>query len=230
MFNSSIMKLHEAIVQLLRQHGGPMTTSEIASMLNENRWYQKKDGSPITPYQIHGRTTNYPFLFGRQKSMVFLQEQSNYNLTVNKSKKTRANSDEDYIISLCDEILGQNGFRQHHFEFLRGDPNSKGETKTLPVDAYYEHINLVVEYREKQHSESVKLFDKPDKLTVSGVSRGEQRKIYDQRRRETLPRFGINLIEISYEYFNYDNRKKIIRDKENDLQIIKRILKGKPIR
>ena len=69
------MKLHEAIVQLLRQHGGPMTTSEIASMLNENQWYQKKDGSPITPYQIHGRTKNYPLIFGRQHKTVFLIEE-----------------------------------------------------------------------------------------------------------------------------------------------------------
>ena len=72
------MKLHEAIVQLLRQQG-PLTTSEIATMLNENQWYRKKDGSPITPYQIHGRTTNYPVLFGRQGTTVFLIDQFNDN-------------------------------------------------------------------------------------------------------------------------------------------------------
>ena len=37
----------------------------------------------------------------------------------------------------------------------------------LPVDAYYEELNLVVEYREKQHTEEIKFFDRSDKITVS---------------------------------------------------------------
>ena len=48
--------------------GRPMSTSEIADELNYNKWYQKKDGSPIIPYQIHGRTKNYPHLFKRINS------------------------------------------------------------------------------------------------------------------------------------------------------------------
>lgn len=30
----------------------------------------------------------------------------------------------------------------------------------LPVDAYYKELNIVVEYREKQHTEEVEFFDK----------------------------------------------------------------------
>jgi hypothetical protein len=91
----------------------------------------------------------------------------------------------------------------------------------LPVDAYYEELNLVVEYREKQHTEEIKFFDRSDKITVSGVDRGEQRKIYDERRRVILPQYGVNLIEISYEDFDYDLRKRIIRNRERDKQIVK---------
>jgi len=97
---------------------------------------------------------------------------------INSSKSSRQNSDEAYVLDLCDEILGQKASRQHKFDFLKGDSGRK-----LPVDGYYEELNLAIEYRERQHSEPVSHFDKPHKMTVSGVHRGEQRKIYDQRRR-----------------------------------------------
>jgi hypothetical protein len=70
------MFLHEAIIKLLEQFGRPMTTTEIANELNTNKWYQKKDGSLITSFQIHGRTKNYPQYFMRTGSMVSLHCQS----------------------------------------------------------------------------------------------------------------------------------------------------------
>ena len=66
------MTLHEAIEKVLLQYGRPMKTAEIADELNRNKWYRKKDGSIITPFQIHGRTRNYPDMFERNGSMVFL--------------------------------------------------------------------------------------------------------------------------------------------------------------
>ncbi len=68
------MTLHEAIVKLLKEKGHSMTTTEIANSLNENKWYTKKDGSAIIPYQIHGRTKNYDKLFRREGATVFLIE------------------------------------------------------------------------------------------------------------------------------------------------------------
>ena len=133
-------------------------------------------------------------------------------------------SDEAYVIDLCDEILNLQASRQHKFSFLLGDPDKRNRRRKLPVDAYYEQLNLVIEYREKQHTEEVKHFDKPDVMTVSGVSRGVQRKIYDQRRREILPKHRIKLVEISYSDFDYNSKKKIIRNKSNDLLTIKQIL------
>ncbi|MFB6320847.1 hypothetical protein [Saccharicrinis sp. FJH54] len=212
-----------------------MTTIEIASELNRNNWYQKKDGSPIEPFQIHGRTRNYPKLFGRNGSTVFLADKSpgfkkaDQTFTKNKTKLSTSrnkDSDEKYIIDLCDQALELKASRQHKFDFLKGDPNSQGRSVLLPVDAYYEELSLVVEYREKQHTEQVQFFDKPNKMTVSGVNRGEQRKIYDQRRREVLPKNGIQLIEISYDDFNHDGQKRIIRDKKRDLDIIKQKIKN----
>ena len=67
-------------------------------------------------------------------------------------KRFRKTTDESYVIDLCDELLGITASRQHRFEFLKGDAGTK-----LPVDAYYKPLNLVIEYREKQHSEQVKI-------------------------------------------------------------------------
>ncbi|ABW19457.1 hypothetical protein [Alkaliphilus oremlandii] len=69
------MKLHDAIEKLIIHTGRPMTTTEIANKLNENKWYTKKDGSPIIPYQIHGRTKNYTRIFTRDGSLVSLKDE-----------------------------------------------------------------------------------------------------------------------------------------------------------
>ncbi len=66
------MKLHDAIINLLEDKKGSMTTQEIADELNRNNWYEKKDKSEITAFQIHGRTKNYPHLFERNGTIVLL--------------------------------------------------------------------------------------------------------------------------------------------------------------
>lgn len=129
---------------------------------------------------------------------------------------SRANSDEVYIIELCDEILGIKVLRLHRFEFLRGESGTP-----LPVDAYYPELNLVVEFHEWQHTEAVAIFDR--KITISGVSRGAQRKIYDQRRAELLPLHGIKLVVISYTDFS--TSKKLKREYNRDIDIVRAILK-----
>lgn len=128
----------------------------------------------------------------------------------------RVNSDEYYVIGLCDEALGLEGIRQHTFPFLLGDSG-----RPLPVDVYYRERNLVIEYYEHQHTEEVKFFNR--RMTVSGVSRGEQRKIYDERRRTELPKHGIKLVIISYSDFGMT--KKLNRNHDADLQTVKGILK-----
>lgn len=141
------------------------------------------------------------------------------------SSSSRENSDETYVIDLCDLALAQTANRRKRFDFLLGDLHKDGVTQTkLPVDAYYETLSLVIEYREIQHFESVAHFDKPENETVSSVSRDEQRRIYDQRREEVLPENNIALVIISYSDFSCDAQHKIMRNKETDLKIIQNIL------
>jgi hypothetical protein len=121
----------------------------------------------------------------------------------------RKHSDETYVLDLCDEILGVKGIRQHRFEFLLGDPGKLGKRARLPVDAFYPPLNLVIEYYEKQHTSAVPIFD--NKPTVSGVPRGQQRLLYDNRRRLELPRNGIRMLEIDYSEFPHAPSKRLVR-------------------
>src|SRR5215813_1407397 len=84
------MTLHDAIEKLLRQTGRPMTTQQIADELNKNRWYQKKDGSTIQAFQIHGRTRNYANIFDRDGSTVSLTRQSVTKVKTLTAKKSSA--------------------------------------------------------------------------------------------------------------------------------------------
>jgi len=179
-----------------------------------------------------------PFLHAERKEKntywYLVRQGAEYSPTVHLStvskkqlgKNKRENSDEYYILNLCDELLNEKASHQHTFPFLLGDFHKDKISRTkLPLDAYYKNLNLVIEYREKQHTEEVLHFDKPEVKTVSGVSRGEQRKIYDQRRRDVLLRKNISLIEINHYAFENDSRMNIIRDKEKDIEILKGILK-----
>jgi len=121
--------------------------------------------------------------------------------------------DENYIIDLCDSILELCAKRQHRFDFLCGDTGSK-----LPVDAYYPEINLVIEYHEKQHTEPVAFWD--NKQTASGIPRGEQRVLYDQRRIEVLPENGINIVVLKYADFEHRSNRRLVRAK-SDVTVIK---------
>lgn len=130
--------------------------------------------------------------------------------------------DEQYIIDLCDQILGFTALRQHKFDFLRGDENKRKQRRRLPIDAYYPTLRLAIEYRELQHSEPVAIMDR--RMTVSGCPRSIQRRIYDERRRTVLPKHHIRLIELDYRQFAHDRKKKLRRDAVADAQTIRSAL------
>lgn len=112
----------------------------------------------------------------------------------------RADSDERYVLDLCDEFLGIQRWRQQRFDWLRGDPSrSRPRGTELPVDGYWPSLGLVVEYQEEQHSKAVEFFDR--RQTVSGVGRAEQRRRNDERKRTEIPEHGLRLIVIEKSAF-----------------------------
>jgi hypothetical protein len=137
---------------------------------------------------------------------------------------TRADSDEHYVLNLCDEVLGSAALRQHRFDWLVGDQARNGARRRLPVDAYWEEFGLVVEYRERQHDEPVAFFDKPERLTVSGVHRGEQRRLYDRRREQLIPEHGLRLVVITPAQLDAKPNGRLRRNREHDLAVLIKLL------
>ncbi|MGW3915446.1 hypothetical protein ACWEBX_28575 [Streptomyces sp. NPDC005070] len=67
-------------------------------------------------------------------------------------------------------------------------------------------------------------FDKPDRLTVSGVHRGEQRALYDARRETEIPGHGLRLAVVRPADLEADGRGRLCRDEESDLAALRKIL------
>ena len=141
------------------------------------------------------------------------------------AKAKRESTDEFYIVTLCDEILKEAASRKHTFSWLFGDMHKKGKTRTLlPLAAFYEEANLVIEFAEKKNKTEAQLA-KLEELTVSGITRGQQIEKYNHRRKEMLAKKDINVITIDYALFETDDKKNLIRDKNEDVGLLKKLLK-----
>lgn len=229
-------------------HSGPVPAKELMPLFISKGIFPSdhREGLPIRkllrdldeermlnliPYVIPERkakNTNWFFSPVSGPKTINVSEIAKKEATTSKSPIIKQiklkDRDEHYVIDLCDAVLETKASRQYTFDFLRGDPGKRGIGTMLPVDAFYEKHYLVIEYIERQHTEKVAFFDRRD--TVSGVKRGEQRRLYDERRRQVLPKHGIKLIEISYTDFKHDSRRKIMRNPESDKAVIKKILKA----
>lgn len=67
------MTLHEAIIEVLKEHSKGLSLSQIASILNKTRTYVKGNGSDIASNQISARVNKYPDLFTKQDGLIFLK-------------------------------------------------------------------------------------------------------------------------------------------------------------
>jgi diadenosine tetraphosphate (Ap4A) HIT family hydrolase len=131
----------------------------------------------------------------------------------------RTESDEKYVLDLVAEVLAEPDYRwQHRFPTLLGDPGQDGKRRPLPVDGYFPRHRLIVEYWERQHSAPVPIMD--EGMTISGVSRGHQRRLYDQRRQAWANANGLQLVILDYRGFATDELGRLIRDPIRDRQAI----------
>ena len=126
-----------------------MTTQQIADELNKNGWYQKKDGSPIQAFQIHGRTRNYSHIFDRNGSTVSLIGQSQTNIKQTEKPKTVKQTKNDNLthskvsldpISNPDTIILILGT-------MPGDKSLKlGEYYAHPGNKFWKVISAITNY------------------------------------------------------------------------------------
>ena len=105
---------------------------------------------------------------------------------------------EQYVVGLLEQLLGP---RDHtnRFDWAVGDVSpATGRAVELPFDAVWERRRLIMEVDEEQHREETPFFDKVDRLTVSGVHRGEQRRLYGARKRAAAVEQGYTVIVIEW--------------------------------
>ena len=145
--------------------------------------------------------------------------------TKQKRALERSNSDEVYLMGLLDELLNETGSRKHTFEYLLGDYHQNGKTRTkLPIDIYYVNLKLALEIVEHPERRKNAIESKEEKLTVSGVTRAEQRLKYFYRKKNTLTNKDKAFIEIPLENFEVDDSFQLIRNKENDERELRTLL------
>ena len=120
------------------------------------------------------------------------------------SKYDRSDSDEKYVVDICDRVIGECGLRQHRFDFLKGKRN-------LPVDIFYPKHSLVIEFMEEHHS-----FQKFNDI-----------KNYDELKRKVLRENGIVLLEIEFLDFAYNSKYRIIRREMEDVLVVDKLIRTK---
>jgi len=165
------------------------------------------------------------FLNARRTTPITESAAVNTATPAARAVRKRDTSDEAYVIDLCDSILGECALRQHRFAWLRGDEGRTG-SRALPVDAYYPSAGVVVEYREIQHDGGVPFFDR--RATLSGVGRGEQRRIYDERRDQLIPGEGLRLVVIKPTDLDSDRRGRLVRSLSADKEAVEKLLSACP--
>lgn len=133
--------------------------------------------------------------------------------------------DQRYVTELLAELLGPPEVEKR-YDWARGDSRDPSRVGVmLPFDAVWEERRLIVEIDERQHGEAVAFFDKPDRLTVSGVHRGEQRKLYDERKVRLAREQGYTVVRVPTSALARLGRR-VAHDRQNDKRVLRELLRN----
>ncbi|MFA9388765.1 MAG: hypothetical protein ACERKD_03105 [Prolixibacteraceae bacterium] len=228
-----------------RKNGAP-----IRSILKELDQYNRLEMMPLVYPERHDDDTYWYFMpaDAPRPTTPYKQEEKK----AGSKNDAPLSSDKNYVIELCDQVIGMKANRTKRFDFLLGDLHKDGVSQTkLPVDAYYAMLHLVVQYNgmkpweatipERKEREESQDSEDPDELDANDVAendedtpeirvkrkvtREEQRTIYEERRARVFPKHDIDYVLISYSNFKHDEELKIIRDEAADLKIVHQALK-----
>ena len=67
-----MMKIEEAIVYVMVQRNGGMTTDQIAEAINRQRLYLRKDGQSVTGKQVYATICRFPEMFTKEAGRIML--------------------------------------------------------------------------------------------------------------------------------------------------------------
>ena len=126
-----------------------------------------------------------------------------------------------YVLDIVEEILGERAEREKRFPWAVGDVSAKtGRSIELPFDAVWASRHLIIEVDEDQHRRPVPFWDKPGVMTVSGISRGQQRALYDDRKRKAGREAGFTVVEIAWERRPEPERRDRATDRRRLVEIL----------
>ena len=66
------MKIEEAIVYVIVQRNGGMTTEQIAGAINRQQLHLRKDGKPVTSAQVYAVICRFPEMFVKEAGRIML--------------------------------------------------------------------------------------------------------------------------------------------------------------
>lgn len=142
--------------------------------------------------------------------------------TISKKEKgvlNIENSDEFYLVNLCDELLQQEASRKHTFNTLVGSQHKRGKGRTkLPLAAYYEDLKLVIEFL--RHDQDFDALDKKAQARIIQIKR------YHQLKKKAVLQKNLLFIEINYDAFTCDDTNKLTRNIAQDKLVLKGYLKN----
>jgi hypothetical protein len=100
------MKLHEAIELVLKENKRPMSTQELADIINARKLYVRGDGLPLPKQQIYLRSRNYVKYFQLDGQMVSLNNEDavsieRYHEDLKKYFSIHHGRDKGSLIILC---------------------------------------------------------------------------------------------------------------------------------
>ncbi len=229
------MTLHDAMARVLADcPDNTATFDDLSLEIWKRALYVHKTGHHAPAAQLKLRAKHHPDLFtilpgGRlhliampalvKTHLIRSESHSLFAASPAEQPAAATVSDRSYVIDLCDEVLGKRASREHTFDFLRGDAPDGKKGKYLPIDAFYPELGLAVEYHERQQITPLQPADSIGK-SATLTQPGGQRALYQTRRHDLLAEHKITLVELSYRDFSYAPSKRLLRNRNSDLEVI----------
>ena len=199
--NSKDVKKGFPMRKVLRRLDQKSELSKIPSVHAERRtentyWYLVREGKKYTPNEV------IPKISKKEQNLLDI-----------------LNSDENYLLNLCDELLGKEASRKHTFDTLVGNLHKRGKGRTkLPLDAYYKDLKLVIEFFQTSNK-PVSDLDEKEQARIAQI------KYYDELKKEAVLNKSFRYMKINFAQFECDEANKLVRNTENDIRVLKEILK-----
>ena len=197
--------------KILKKTQGERTPIEaLLDLMNE------RDHINVFPWALGEGDPNrlqWFFVFLKGYSLKELEEK----MTDEQTSKFIEFGDENYLLDLCDEIIGQKALRQHLFHL-------RDKERSFPVHGYYSELNLALYYQKPPQSEVVTRLKNISWVSGRSLHREKEEEEFLQKCRELLAERGIQLLEIHHSNFSHYKLKRLQKTEKADVEVLKQIL------